>query len=140
MVCAFKHMNDDQDAPRSALHGYRTITAHHDGHGLNESIAITADPVDGSGASHDYTFAIDRDTRARVQFQQGPRNVNGSIAGVTEAAILAMLIDRLEGFQAGPYSCQENDQQLAHLRAALALTKRRADARAARGVLGKNEK
>jgi len=126
----------------------RKLLTHHDGYGLNESIRIIADDRDQSGASHHYVLTIggasefDTDSRlvGEIQFQQGPRNVAGSIPGVTEAAILAVLIDRLEGFQAGPYACWENAEQLSLLRQALAMTRARADARAARGVLGKNEK
>jgi VCBS repeat-containing protein len=36
----------------------RQITDHHDGHGLNESIGITADDLGPGGASHEYTFTI----------------------------------------------------------------------------------
>jgi hypothetical protein len=119
----------------------RTITHHHDGHGLNESILITADDLGPGGASHHYEFVMNPSGNFSVfagglQFQKGARNVEGSTPGVTEAAVLAVLIDRLEGFQAGPYACAENDEQLEHLRAALALTKARADRRAAAGTLG----
>lgn len=123
----------------------RTITEHHDGHGLNESIVLQADAADGSGASHRYTAYIEQPEAdgwqvASVQFQKGPRNVEGSIAGMTEAALLAILIDRLKGFQAGPYSCRENAIQLTHLEECLHWTKARADERARRGVLGHNAK
>lgn len=126
----------------------RDVTPHHhDGHGLNESLKITSDAKDpaAGGASHHYlVYAGGPDCFgpivASVQFQHGPRNEANSHAGITEAVLLAILIDRLEGFQAGPYACPENDEQLLHLRAALALTKARADARAARGVLGRNAK
>lgn len=118
----------------------RTITQHHDGHGLNESIVITTDTPNSSGAAHKYDLSINGDAVGLIQFQEGPRNVAGSIAGVTEAALLAVLIDRLEGFQAGPYACYENAMQLSNLYACLSLTKARADERAKRGVLGKNAK
>jgi hypothetical protein len=123
----------------------RQVTDHHDGHGLNESIVLQADEADGSGASHSYTAYIEQPEKdgwqiASIQFQKGPRNVEGSIAGMTEAALLAVLIDRLRGFQAGPYSCRENAIQLTHLEECLHWTKARADARARRGVLGHNIK
>lgn len=125
----------------------RLIETHHDGHGLNESIIIAAD-----AASHYYHAVIaapmadDAESGVfptpcvQVQFQHGPRNVEGSTPGATEAVLLAILIDRLRGFQTGPYACKENEEQLAHLKAALAAAKKRADERAARGVLGKNAK
>lgn len=122
----------------------RTLDIHHDGHGLNESIVITTDTPDPSGAAHEYSAHIESGADgwqvAHVQFQKGPRNVEGSIAGMTEAALLAILIDRLRGFQAGPYSCRENAIQLTHLEECLHWTKARADERARRNVLGKNIK
>lgn len=121
--------------------GRGPITTHHDGHGLNESIVIEADPLGPGNASHRYTLYVsepDKDNRVvgTIQFQEGPRNVAGSKAGVTEAALLAVLIDRLQGFQAGPYACRENAIQLTKLEEVLHWTKARADARAKRGVLG----
>lgn len=118
----------------------RVLTDHYDGHGLNESIALVADEPDGSGASHAYTATITGVEVARVQFQKGPRNVEGSIPGMTEAALLAILIDRLRGFQAGPYSSRENAINLTKLEECLHWTRARADARAKRGVLGQNVK
>lgn len=118
----------------------RVIDTHHDGHGLNESIVITTDTPDASGAAHSYDLFIGDDSVGYIQFQKGPRNVKGSTPGVTEAALLAVLIDRLRGFQAGPYGCRENAIQLTHLEECLHWTKARADERAKRGVLGRNAK
>lgn len=124
----------------------REIFEHHDGFGLNESIEILTDVPDASGAAHQYLAIISHSNStpatevARIQFQQGPRNVEGSRPGVTEAALLAILIDRLRGFQAGPYGCRENAIQLTKLEECLHWTKARAAERARRGVLGKNAK
>lgn len=125
----------------------RTIDTHHDGHRLNESLVIYTDAPDASGAAHQYRVLLESPAPscyhgivAHLQFQQGPRDVEGSIPGVTEAALLAILIDRLRGFQAGPYSCRENAIQLTKLEEVLHWTKARADERAKRGVLGKNQK
>lgn len=118
----------------------REIDEHFDGHGLNESIRIETDDPDGSGAAHKYEAWIGNTRVAVVQFQKGPRNVEGSTPGMTEAAVLSILIDRLRGFQAGPYSCRENAIQLTKLEETLHWTKARADARAKRGVLGHNIK
>jgi hypothetical protein len=74
-----------------------------------------------------------------VQFQHGPRNVEGSKPGVTEAVLLAILIDRLRGFQAGPYACRENAIMLIKFEECLMWTRRRADERARQRVLGKKE-
>lgn len=120
----------------------REIDLHHDGHGLNESIVLFSDQPDpnAGGASHTYIATIDGHEVARIQFQHGPRNEPESTPGVTEAVLYAILIDRLKGFQAGPYSCRENAIQLTHLEESLHWTKARADERAKRGVLGRNQK
>lgn len=127
----------------------RTVDDHHDGHGLNESIFICTDDPDASGAAHRYDLSIPAGPDGHVgevqiigfvQFQQGPRNVEGSTPGATEAALLAVLIDRLRGFQSGPYACRENAIQLTKLEECLMWTKQRAHDRAKRGVLGRNAK
>jgi hypothetical protein len=118
----------------------RSVDLHHDGHGLSESIVIKTDDADQSGAAHGYEMEINGVIVGSIQFQKGPRNVVGSTPGVTEAALLAVLIDRLKGFQAGPYSCRENAIQLTKLEECLHWTKARADERAKRGVLGRNAK
>jgi hypothetical protein len=128
----------------------REITMHHDGHGLNESIAIRSDEPDhekGGGAAHRYEFTMGPGTETTtptvvgfLQFQHGPRKDPASTPGVTEAAVLAILIDRLRGFQAGPFKCRENAIIITKLEECLLWTKARADERAGRGVLGKNEK
>lgn len=137
------------------------ITHHHDGHGLNESIAIGCDErdPDNGGASHVYTLlmpATEEYIKAyrrggggthhpghyvgRLTFQHGPRDEPGSTRGITDAALLAIVLDRYEGFQAGPYACDDNAAVIAHLKAALSRMKHRAAERAHRGVLGRNEK
>lgn len=120
---------------------------HHDGFGLNDRIAITADERDpnAGGASHHYQAEIDVGggyTRAvlDVQFQHGPRDVEGSKPGATEAVLLAVLIDRLRAFQAGPFACRENAIALTKLEEAHQWIGQRARDRARRGVLRKNVK
>lgn len=119
----------------------KEITLHHDGHGLNENIRVRAvDDVGPGGAHHEYEFvAIDTGKElGYIQFQKGPRNVEGSVTGVLTGCVLAMLIDVAQDFQAGEFPSDENAQALEHMRAALDYYKRRADERASRGVLGYN--
>ncbi len=123
------------------------ICDHHDGFGLNESLIVITDEADASGAAHNYVVTYDTPNStvpaeivAEVQFQKGPRNEPGSIPGMTEAALIAILIDRLRGFQAGPYACRENALTLTKMEEALQWSQARARERARRGVLGKNAK
>ena len=124
----------------------REITDHHDGHGLAESILVSATDEPGpGGANHVYTAQIDTGggymrSVAHIQYQNGPRNEAGSTPGVLDSVLLAIVIDRMRAFQAGSFSCRENALVLTKAEEALHWLKHRADARARRGVLGKNEK
>jgi hypothetical protein len=118
----------------------RKVELHHDGHGLNESIGIYADEPDKSGASHLYELRIGDKLVASIQFQKGPRGEALSTPGVTEGAIMAVIVDRMQGFNGGPYRCRENSLVATKVEEAMHWTRARADERASRGVLGKNEK
>lgn len=51
-------------------------------------------------------------------FQNGPIADVG-VNGITHEALLAVVADRMECWQNGPFACPENERALAHLRAAL---------------------
>lgn len=76
----------------------------------------------------------DEDTTI-ILFQNGPINEVG-VNGLTHEALLAILIDRLEGFQAGPYASPDNEEALYAMRAAQTALQRRTRERMARGVEG----
>jgi hypothetical protein len=57
--------------------------------------------------------------------------------GVTNEALLAIVKDRLEGFQAGKFPCQENEDALAGVNHALKFLHKRTLDRTARGVESK---
>lgn len=70
-----------------------------------------------------------------ILFQNGPIPEVGT-NGVTHEVLLAILIDRLEGFQSGRFACEENAEALCNLRAAQDCLKSRTEKRLARGVEG----
>ena len=70
-----------------------------------------------------------------IHFQEGPILESG-VNGVTHESLIAILIDRLEGFQFGPFACPENAEALEGLKIAQGALKRRTEARAERGVEG----
>lgn len=80
-----------------------------------------------------------RYTREIILFQNGPIKEVG-VNGVTQEALLAIVIDRLRSFQAGPYSCEANAFALTHCEAALDNLQARTRARIARGVEGTHQK
>lgn len=77
---------------------------------------------------------------AEVQFQNGPRNDEGSIPGVLMCDLLEMCRDQLIGFQKGEFSTIENEMALHHIAEALLWLNKRAEDRLVRGVLGTMEK
>lgn len=70
-----------------------------------------------------------------ISFQNGPIKENG-VNGISQETLIAVLIDRLEGFQSGDFKCHDNQVALDSLQnARLWLHKRTMD-RVARGVEG----
>lgn len=129
------------------------ITDHRDGFWLNDAIEITCDERDaeiGGNASHEYVIRR-TDASGRVgdikggivgelHFQHGPRDLPTAIQGLTDAALIAVLLDRFRGFQSGPFSCRENAIVITKLEEALMWAQKRTRDRAARGVLGTLQK
>lgn len=97
------------------------------------------DPKAGN-ASHTYgiQWGGPKDV-CRIQFQHGPRGVEGSTPGVFDDDLLAIIEDRMEGFQSGPFACQENAEALEAIRVARDCLGKRVARRIAQGVLGANE-
>jgi|HubBroStandDraft_4_1064222.scaffolds.fasta_scaffold00029_102 hypothetical protein len=87
----------------------------------------------GNTDGHDMTGHDQR--KVVIPFQNGPIAEVGT-NGVTHEALLAILADRLEGFESGQYSCFENQQALYHVREAIGWLKHRTEKRLARGVEG----
>lgn len=74
----------------------------------------------------------------KIQFQHGPRGVEGSTPGVFDDDLLTVIEDRLVGFQSGPFACTENAEALQAVRSARFFLGQRAARRIAQGVLGAN--
>lgn len=74
-----------------------------------------------------------------ISFQNGPIQESG-VNGVSQEALLAIVIDRLRYFQEGQYRCRENAVALTHCEDALMWLQKRTRDRMARGVEGTNAK
>lgn len=70
-----------------------------------------------------------------ILFQNGPIPENG-VNGVTQEALLAIVIDQLRSFQAGPFACRENAVALTHIETGLMWLHSRTLNRERRGVEG----
>ncbi len=105
----------------------------------NDLLDIHAIDAPGAGgANHSYRITCDTAPIANhsIEFQNGAINENG-INGVTQEVLLAVVIDRLRSFQAGPFACRENAIALTKCEEALHWLHSRTRARMARGVEGK---
>jgi len=74
-----------------------------------------------------------------ILFQNGPIAEAG-VNGVTQEALLAIVIDRLRSFQEGAYACRENEMALTKIEEAMHWLHSRTLARMRRGVEGTHEK
>jgi len=110
----------------------------------NDTLTITVlDEPGHGGANHEYVIAGQRadaendGVMARLSFQNGPINADGNgVNGITHEALLAVLCDRLRGFQNGSYACKANACALTHLEEAQHWLQQRTIERMRRGVEG----
>jgi len=134
----------------------REITSHKV-NGLNEALKIEAlDEVGEGGACHLYQISgFNSETNrsdpfksrygkpadhSTVLFQNGPIANPGGVAfganGISNESLLAIVADRLECFQDGPYKCRENALALTKIQEAMMWLQRRTNERIRRGVEG----
>lgn len=129
----------------------RTIQSHKV-NAANDAIGITADERDekNGNASHLYHLSLQfnpSDIGAgkpatmtiAIPFQHGPIKEAG-VNGFTNEALLAVIIDRMQGFQSGPYACRENALALTKLEEAKHWLLARTLERVQRGVEGTHQK
>lgn len=106
----------------------------------NDTISVVVADVPGhGGASHEYHAVHggpETPPLAVIKFQNGPIGEHG-VNGVTQEILLAIVIDRLRSFQAGPFSSRENALALTKCEEALHWLQQRTLDRMRRGVEGK---
>jgi len=129
--------------------------------GLDEAIEITTDGPGPGGASHRYDVIGTaenvpnigpRPFGVNLRFQNGPVSKPEDRNGITNEALIAVVIDRMRGFQylrtedgsfdyasRGQYACKENACALTHLEEALMWLQKRTRDRLARGVEGTHQ-
>lgn len=138
MPPSFKHFYEIQ----RGLKVTRELTSHKV-NGLNESLKIEVKDEPGPGnACHLYYITISEDHPKEVhaiKFQKGPIQDAG-INGISQEALLAIVEDRLIGFQSGPYACRENAVALTKIQEAMMWLQKRTLDRIRRGVEGTSQK
>ncbi|MCK1281493.1 hypothetical protein IVB46_40375 [Bradyrhizobium sp. 61] len=113
---------------------------------VNDRLRITVlDQPGAGGANHEYRIEATNDGSGlphkiadhHISFQNGPINERG-VNGVTQEVLLAIVADRLNSFQNGPFACRENEIALEKVQEAMEALQSRTKARMARGVEGRN--
>lgn len=116
----------------------REIKTHHINE-CNRNVRV----YDKDGAQcHRYYIAIGNepidDATQVLEFQEGPIKEVG-VNGITNEALLAIVIDRMEYFQGGDFRCRENALALTKLQEAMHWLDHRTREREERGVEGTNK-
>lgn len=116
----------------------------HKVNGLNEALTIEVLDEPGQGnACHDYEIRliVGEGTKelCEIKFQNGPIQEVG-FNGISNEALLAIVEDRLLGFQSGQYACRENACALTKIQEAMMWLQKRTRDRMLRGVEGTNQK
>ena len=107
----------------------------------DKAMTITVLDVPGSGnANHRYQVSNspapgEPVVHVYIPFQEGPIAKAG-INGLTNEVLLAIVADRLRGFQSGEYACKANDRALTHIEEAQHWLQQRTIERMRRGVEG----
>jgi hypothetical protein len=113
---------------------------------VNNTVVVCLDEPGQGGACHEYrSFPKEgnenelQKSLLNVSFQNGPIKENG-INGCQNEDLLAIVIDRLQGFQSGQFKCRENALALTKCEEALMWLRKRTQDRIDRGVEGTNIK
>lgn len=118
------------------------------GHKVNSlndhlNICVLDQPGDG-GANHEYWIALinaadnSQFPPVTIKFQKGPIKESG-FNGLSNEALLEVVIDRMRGFQSGPFKSRDNACALTHLEEAMMWLQKRTRERMARGVEGTHQ-
>ncbi len=102
-----------------------------------ELLLSAADERGPGNANHEYIihYPVPGPQPGSITFQNGPILEVG-VNGLTNEVLLAIVIDRLRGFQAGDFACRENALALTQIETGLHWLQQRTIDRLRRGVEG----
>ena len=111
--------------------------------GLNEALTLAVIDEKGPGnANHFYQISFLTPVGPKVTnilFQKGPIKEAG-VNGISNEVLLAIVRDRLDGFQSGDFKCEQNETALVAVDCAMKALLSRTKERVERGVEGTSEK
>lgn len=112
----------------------REVTRHKMHNAANEQLTIASIDLP-SGEPVMYTIRIPHGPDVNLNFQNGPIGEVG-VNGITNEALLAIVLDRLSYYQSGQYKCRENALAITKIEEALLWLHSRTLERLQRGVEG----
>lgn len=114
----------------------RKINTHKVNQANDKLEIVVKDEAGAGGACHEYLIhGTDNNRVFEISFQNGAINEHG-VNGLTQEILIAICIDRLEGFQSGAFACRENAIALTKLQEAKMWLEKRTRDRMDRGVEG----
>lgn len=131
IVSNFSSQLTDEQKPKEVTY--------HKGNTLNDYWNILGSFPSAGGANTEYALYGTGDNGFEIflKFQNG--NPNEEVNGISNEMLLAILIDRMEGFQSGKFACKRNQDALDALREAMYSLKARTAERVEKGVEGTQE-
>ncbi len=101
---------------------------------------VRSDNYVGPGNAHHHYLIENKDGSPflGLRFQDGPIKEAG-VNGIMDENLIAVVIDRLKGFQSGPYHSEYNQEALDHFQAGLDCLRERTRKREERGVEGTHQ-
>lgn len=121
----------------------REIITHRGYPSINDLIRIeTGDEPNKAGASNKYNLSLFHSNQwqkiADIKFQEGSMKDEGtSINGISNESLLAIVLDRLQSYQSGSFSCRENAIAITKLEETLMWLHSRTKERINKGIEGK---
>ena len=119
----------------------RELNDHKELSGLNNELTVTCldEPMPPSMACHVYQIDVgEKVADTTIHFQKGAVKEYG-LNGITNEALISIVLDRFKGFQTGKFACEDNAKSIEHLEAVLAIAKSRTAKRTAAGVEGQDK-
>jgi len=107
---------------------------------INNTVVTCIDEPGQGGACHEYSIhgmQKPMDRLGSINFQNGPIQEYG-VNGIQNEDLLAIVIDRLQGFQSGKFACRDNAIALTKCEEALLWLRKRTSDRQQRGVEGRS--
>ena len=108
----------------------------------DKAITVTADDRDPASGNMSHEYSVDYKGEPgwsqSLHFQHGPIAEHG-VNGLTNEALIAIVIDRLNGAQEGQFRCRENALAITKLEEASLWLARRTLDRMTRGVEGQSK-